>query len=199
MIPSNILKIDIFYFLNCFFIYSFFGWLFECVVIAFQEKSVENRGFVKGPLCTIYGAGALGTYYFLQPLADNTLALFLVGAFLATVFEMVVAKVMTYLFGYFWWDYNDRPFNYHGVICLESSLCWGAMAVATFMFFQPFIESIVDIYYDRFGKLVAMVILVGYCIDFSTSFYRAWGERAENKQETIPQNEMEEPEPELSR
>ena len=82
---------------------------------------------------------------------------------------------------------------------LESSLCWGAMAVATFMFFQPFIEGIVDIYYDRFGKLVAMVILVGYCIDFSTSFYRAWGERAENKQETIPQNEMEEPEPELSR
>lgn len=191
MFIKEFLKIDVFYFLNCFFIYSFLGWVFECIVIAFQEKSIENRGFVKGPFCTIYGAGALGVYYFLQPLSENLVVLFLVGAFLATMLEIVIARLMTYLFGYFWWDYNNRPFNYRGVICLESSLCWGAMTVATFMFFQPLIESIVNVYYNSVGKVVATVALIAYCIDFSTSFYRAWGEREEHKPE-LPEINLEE-------
>lgn len=191
MFINSILKIDIFYFLNCFFIYSFLGWMFECVVIAFQEKNLENRGFIKGPFCTIYGAGALGVYYLLEPLSDNLLALFIVGALLATLLEVVMAKLMTYLFGYFWWDYNNRPFNYRGVICLESSICWGAMTVATFIFFQPFIESVVDVYYPSIGKIVAVAVLVLYCVDFSTSFYKAWNDRGIYKQDDIEELELE--------
>ncbi len=183
MFINNIIKMDVFYFLNCFFIYSFFGWIFECIVIAFQEKSIENRGFIKGPLCTIYGVAALGAYFLLKPISHNLLLLFLTGAVMATIFEILVAKVMTYLFGYFWWDYTNRPFNYHGVICLESTLCWGAMTAALFMFFQPFVESIVNVYYESAGKAFAVVALALYCIDFSTSFYRAWGERTEFENE----------------
>lgn len=183
------LGMDIFYFLNCFFVYSFLGWIFECIVISYQEKSPVNRGFIRGPFCTIYGAGALGAYYLFLPIANNKLLLFILGAILATTFEFLVAKLMVRLFGEFWWDYNNKPFNYKGVVCLESTICWGVMSMLLFVLFQPLVEKIVNTYYFNFGKPAALIILVVYAIDFSTSFYKAY----EAKGEKINQNTTEAP------
>jgi uncharacterized membrane protein len=151
--------------------------------MSIEEKAPVNRGFIRGPLCTIYGAGALTVYFLFRPIADSKLVLFICGALLATIMEIVTAKLMTKLFGYFWWNYDNKKFNYHGVICLESTLCWGLMTVLTFVFFQPLIESIVDLYYDSYGKIVALVILAYYCLDFSTSFRRAYAEREKYDEE----------------
>lgn len=175
----NSMGIDIFYFINCFFVYSFLGWVFECIVMSITEKKPVNRGFIKGPLCTIYGVGALSAYFLFRPFADNEILLFIIGAIAATVFEMVVALLMTKIFGYFWWNYNNKKFNYKGVICLESTICWGLMAVMTFAAFQPFVEYVVDIYYDMFGKEAAVILIVYYCADFYISFRKAYSEKEE--------------------
>lgn len=147
--------------------------------MSYEEKRPVNRGFIRGPLCTIYGAGALSIYFILGPIADKKLLVFMFGAVAATLLEIVVALLMSKLFGYFWWNYNEKKFNYKGVICLESSICWGVMALLTFVVFQPFVEYIVNGYYNICGKLIAMIVLVYYCIDFSTSFYKAYEEREE--------------------
>ena len=45
-----------------FFVYSFLGWLWESTVCSlYNEKQLINRGFLVGPLCPIYGAGAFCT------------------------------------------------------------------------------------------------------------------------------------------
>lgn len=163
-----------YYFLNCFFLYSFFGWIFECIVMTYENKAITNRGFIRGPFCTIYGLGALSVYFILRPISNNYIAIFICGMVMATTLEIVTAKIMTRLFGGFWWNYDNKRFNYRGVICLESSLCWGAMSLCTFIFFQPFIESIVNIYYLSYGKIVALTVLVVYLLDFCTSFIRAF-------------------------
>jgi uncharacterized membrane protein len=92
---------------------------------------------------------------------------------MATLLELVTAKIMTHLFGGFWWDYNNKRFNYHGVICLESSLCWGAMSLCTFVIFQPTVERIVDTYYASYGRAIAIILLLTYTLDFMRSFYHA--------------------------
>ena len=149
---------DIYYFLNCFFIYSFLGYIFECVVLTCQTHScVTNRGFVRCPLCTIYGVGAFGAQYLLAPLTHSYLQLFVIGAVAATLLEIFTAKLMTKLFGCFWWDYKSRPFNYRGVICLESTICWGVMAVAIVVVFHRLVMGIVDLYYDFCGKWLAIL------------------------------------------
>lgn len=159
--------------LNCFFIYSFLGWVMECIVISIEERGIVNRGFIKGPFCTIYGAGALSVYFILRPLQENIILLFLGGVILATVIEYLTALVMTRLFGYFWWDYNNKPFNYKGILCLESSAAWGFLTVFLFKFLHPTIEFIVSSYSKGFGKVFVSILLVIYALDFSTSFYHA--------------------------
>ena len=66
-----------------FIIYSFMGW---CVEIAFHtiiSGELVNRGFLNGPVCPIYGFGMIMIIFFLSPLANNLILLF-VGSFLLT-------------------------------------------------------------------------------------------------------------------
>jgi uncharacterized membrane protein len=150
--------------------------------MTYENKALTNRGFVRGPFCIIYGLGALSVYFILQPIAHHYLAIFLCGMVMSTVLELITAKIMTRLFGGFWWDYNNKRFNYHGVICLESSLCWGAMSLCTFIIFQPTIERIVDTYYTSYGRAIAIVLLLVYTLDFMTSFYHAHHANGKTKQ-----------------
>ena len=172
---SDIMGMDIYFFLNCFFVYSFLGWVFECIVISIQDKTLVNRGFVHGPFCTIYGMGALGVYFLFRPISNHKVLLFFCGCVIATLFEYLVAKLMLKLFGELWWNYDNKKFNYKGILCLESTLCWGLMTTLTFVLFQPMIENFVDIYFASFGKIIAIVVLLIYTADFATSFKKAYG------------------------
>ncbi len=190
----NATGMNFLYFLNCFIIYSFLGWIFECIVMSITEKKPVNRGFVRGPLCPIYGAGALGVYFLFRPFSDNLLLVFVIGSVIATLLEVAVALMQTKLFGYFWWNYNNKKFNYKGVICLESSICWGLMSMLTFIIFQPTVERIVDMYYPICGNSVALIVLVYYCFDFHASFRKAFEEkeeRLENNSEDFAQLTLE--------
>ena len=53
---------------------------------------------------------------------------------MATVFEFLVGKLMLRLFGEVWWDYNNKPCNYKGIVCLESTVAWGFYAVIIIVF-----------------------------------------------------------------
>ena len=44
-----------------FVIYSFLGWVYETIVCTIRWKKWENRGFLYGPICPIYGTGAVGS------------------------------------------------------------------------------------------------------------------------------------------
>lgn len=63
-----------------FFVYSFLGWLWESTVCSLHnEKQLINRGFLVGPLCPIYGAGALCCYFALYHV-QNPVAVFVLSA-----------------------------------------------------------------------------------------------------------------------
>ena len=71
---------DFYHIINWFFIYSFLGWVWESAYVSIKEKRLVNRGFVTGPLCTIYGCGAVAVYLILRPVSENLLLLFLGGS-----------------------------------------------------------------------------------------------------------------------
>ena len=156
------------YFILLFFVYSFLGNIMECVVLSVEQRRlVTNRGFVRHlPFCVIYGFGALIGVVLLAPLRDTWVLLFTVGAMCATLFEYTVAKLQIRLFGSFWWDYSHKPFNYKGILCLESTLGWGVVALVIIKALHPFLAALVSVMRPTPALVVGLLLLLAYSTDF---------------------------------
>lgn len=161
--------IDFYHLMNWLIIYSFFGWVWETCYVSVKSGKFVNRGFINGPLCTIYGFGAVSVYVILKPFSDNLLYLYLGGVVVATALEYVTAVLMESIFHTSWWDYSDNKFNFQGRICLGASLGWGAFTVILFKVLHPLVESIVSLYPVYVGEIGICVIGVGYVVDFAFS------------------------------
>ena len=158
--------IDFYHLMNWLIIYSFFGWVWETCYVSVKSGKFVNRGFINGPLCTIYVFGAVSVYVILRPFSDNLLYLYLGGVVVATALEYVTAVLMESIFHTSWWDYSDNKFNFQGRICLGASLGWGAFTVILFKVLHPLVESIVILYPVYVGEIGICVIGVGYVVDF---------------------------------
>lgn len=170
-----------------FLTYSMMGWLVESIYMSFCNHKITNRGFAKGPFCPIYGFGALTVLFVLRPYSDNSILLFFLGSFLATTLEFLTALVMKCIFGEIWWDYHEKPFNYRGIICLESSIAWGFYTLFLFMFLQNIVAAFVAMIPVRAGRVIGNLILIGYIMDFSATIYR---QKKENLQESMDEEQI---------
>lgn len=75
-----------------FLAYSFLGWTCETIYCSIGQGKFVNRGFLNGPLCPVYGFGAMAVLVFLRPIQNNIPLLFLCG--------MLVTSVIEYITGY---------------------------------------------------------------------------------------------------
>ncbi len=132
---------DFYHVLLWFLAYSMLGWLVESIYMSICNRKLTNRGFARGPICPIYGVGALTVFFLLKPYSDNLWKLFFFGSLLATTLEYFTAVLMNKIFGEIWWDYTDKPFNYKGILCLESSIAWGFYTIGLFVFLHKFVEG----------------------------------------------------------
>ncbi|MCR5503204.1 MAG: putative ABC transporter permease [Lachnospiraceae bacterium] len=186
---------DVYHLVGAFIIYSMLGWLVESIYMSICNKKITNRGFGRGPFCPIYGFGAVFGYLILRPLTGQYVKLYFAGAILATVFEFLVGKLMIRVLGSLWWDYNDKPLNYKGIICLESTLAWGCYALIVFGFLNRKIVNTLDLEGDRFGdtavQRVCIFVLLMAVMDYLYRFYDLYRKRHE-KEEAPAESDMEE-------
>lgn len=153
-----------------FLVYSALGWVLETVVCAFRYQKFVNRGFLNGPICSIYGVAVLLMSVFLQDLQGNWLFLFIGCTVTATVVELLGGLALEYFGDGRWWDYSGRRFHLGGYICLESSLLWGILGVTCVTWFNPAAIWILQWLPD----VMRIVLLVGtavlYGIDLVGSY-----------------------------
>ena len=95
------------------------------------------------------------------------------GALTATIFEFLVAKIMLHLFGEVWWDYEDKPFNYQGIVCLESTLAWGLYTILLFRFLHGMVVQLVDAFPYRFGVCIGNLVILVFVVDLGRSLRAA--------------------------
>lgn len=163
----KILGIDFYHIAAWLLLYSFLGWAWETTYVSIKQRKLVNRGFVTGPLCTIYGIGAVGVYLILRPLEHSWLGLYFGGVVLATALEYITAVLMETVFHTGWWDYSHKKFNFEGRICLGSSAAWGVFTIIMFKLLQPGVEFLVDLVPVSSGKVIVIAATVLYLIDFS--------------------------------
>ncbi len=149
-----------------FLTYSVIGWIVESIYISLCNKKITNRGYIKGPICPIYGFGGTLIHVILQRFAGNYILIFLVGSILATTVEYITAIVMIKLFGCLWWDYTNKPFNYKGILCLESSIGWGLYCICDMAFLKTGIFMVISYIPVKLGKFIIIFAIVYYLIDF---------------------------------
>lgn len=126
-----------------FIAYSFIGWAYESTLCSITGKKLTNRGFLNGPICPVYGFGAVIVIFAVGNQKNNLLALFLSSLVLTTVLEYITSYIMEKLFHTRWWDYSDRKFNINGRVCLLGAVVFGTLSVLLIKFIHPFISGLI--------------------------------------------------------
>lgn len=116
-----------------FFVCSLIGFILEeCYAFMVGVGTAGKRGFLYGPICPIYGFGALILIVTNDAISKKTDSLIIkttIMTILFTAFEYFVSFVFEKIFGIRWWDYTNEFLNLHGRICLMFSLVWGVVTI----------------------------------------------------------------------
>ena len=161
------------YFQIClyFLFYSFGGWVVEVIFHAVALGKVINRGFLNGPVCPVYGFGVLSVFALLNTIQSGGHVMsegmiFVFGFVLATLVELIAGWLLDVCFHARWWDYSDKPLNFHGYICLEFSLIWGLAIVMVVKVFQKYVENQASHTPATWEWVVMAILYAAYFADF---------------------------------
>lgn len=147
-----------------FIIYAFLGYICEVVYVSIGTRKLTNRGYLYGPICPIYGYGAVIILFCLRPVYDRGMwyLVFLLGVLLTSTLEYLTSYVMELIFHMRWWDYSDYKFNINGRVCLKNSLLFGALVMLVFYVIQPGVDYVLGlitskvVWYSLFWILLAL-------------------------------------------
>lgn len=148
-----------------FFIYAFLGWCAEVCYAAVTLGKFSNRGFLNGPICPIYGVGALIVLVVLTPVSHRLAPLFFSSMVLATLLEYLTGLVLEKIFHAKWWDYSDKPFNIQGYICLEFSIIWGIACTGIIKLVHPTLYGLVHLLPHVLGGTLNCLFLITLAVD----------------------------------
>ncbi len=127
-----------------FYIYAFIGWILEITYAFLIHKQFVNRGFLFGPICPIYGLGAVILILFLGPYKGKAGKEFFYSALAFTIFEYISSYMLEAIFNIRWWDYSNDFMNLQGRVSIAYSIIWGAMGIMLIEGIHPAIEKLLN-------------------------------------------------------
>lgn len=149
-----------------FFIYAFLGWCLETIYAFMVYGHFIKRGFLYGPICPIYGFGAILLIINLEKIEKNNFVKFLVAMIAFSIFEFLASCILEFMFHQRWWDYSDFIFNIQGRICLIFSLLWGFIGVLFSNIIHPFVKKKVNKILYKIPFKLQRIILYSFCLSF---------------------------------
>lgn len=139
---------DICSYVTWFGLFSVLGWVYECTYCAIKNRKWDNRGFLFGPVCPIYGVGVTLVIFVAQMVPAGPAArdipwweVFLGAALGSAILEYTTSYVLEKFFHARWWDYSNVPLNLNGRVCLPFALCFGAVGTLLYYFVCPAIAD----------------------------------------------------------
>lgn len=156
-----------------FFLYSFFGWIWESGYVSVRKHRWVNRGFMHGPMLPLYGSGAVSVLIITLPVRENLPLVFIMGMIGATLLEFFTGMIMESLFHVRYWDYSHLKFNIKGYICPVASLCWGVFSIMMVKVVHIPIEEVILKIPMTIADGLAFVLTVVAAVDFTQSFNEA--------------------------
>ncbi len=161
------------YFINYFFIYSFFGYIVEILYDFFRGAKLKS-GILKGPVTPIYGFGSLlilfiSDYLFkilnLNFFWELIIVLFVI-AFSLTFLEFIGGILIEKIFHKTFWNYSNFKFHIGKYIALEVSLVWMLGAILIIYIVNPLINKFIYL----IPNFVTYILILLFILDFINLF-----------------------------
>lgn len=157
-----------------FFIYSVAGWVTEVFLKFLEYKRFINRGFLIGPYCPIYGAGAVLITVggkLLSPV-DRTWAMsFLIAFVLCGLLEYMTSYILEKYFHARWWDYTERPMNLHGRVWIGNLILFGIGGVFILNVFNPRLLALAHRLDPRLFAAILIAVSILFVADAVMSYF----------------------------
>ena len=155
-----------------FMIYSFLGWVYETIYCTVKSGKWENRGFLFGPACPIYGTGAIAISVVMGLTAQNNIQLstwqiYLISVVGSAVLEFVTSWALEKKFHALWWDYSRLPFNIQGRISLFTSLGFGIAGLLIVYYIAPATEEMMDAVPPIMTEFLSLLLLFIFSADLT--------------------------------
>lgn len=160
---------EILHLILLFFFYSFLGWCMEVVLKYIQFHRFINRGFYTGPICPIYGYGAILitlTIQWISPFESAVGTTFAISFTLCGLLEYFTSYFMEKRFHARWWDYSNKPMNLHGRIWIGNLVLFGLGGVAVIHILNPVLLS----FLNSFSLLTKEVVLTAFIAVFAADY-----------------------------
>lgn len=141
---------DNMYYLNCFLIYSVFGYIVETLV-AFLTHTNFKSGILTGPFTPVYGIGAVAilliSNYLFKNLHMNrvyeTVISFIVISIVLSTIEGLGGVLIEKIFGITFWNYSDHKYHIGKYVSFEMTLAWGLASIIFIYVIHPIINKLI--------------------------------------------------------
>lgn len=160
------------YYINCFFLYSIVGFLFEHLVYLFLERTGDS-GILYGPWTPVYGIGIIiiivtSDFIFKNLHASKlfqTLIIFIAVIVLLTTIELLGGLLIEKIFKITFWDYSNLRFHIGKYISLEISLAWGFLSLLVIYVIKPLFDKLIP----KIPTWITVVCVIIFLIDIAST------------------------------
>ena len=157
-----------------FFIFAFGGWCTEVILKYIQYHRFINRGFLTGPICPIYGCGAVLITVVvgnLTSVESGIVMTFALSFVICGVVEYLTSYILEKIFHARWWDYSQKPMNLHGRVWIGNLILFGLGGVAIIHILNPAIFKVLGAIPLKTREIISAVLLVILAADFVISYF----------------------------
>ncbi len=155
---------------NEFMFFSCIGYFYECCFSSMKRHKWQNRGFFFGPICPIYGVGAVLCIVIFGHLYPNFRGqgvtetsipeVFLICMAGSVILEYPTSYVLEKLFHARWWEYSKEFCNINGRICLPASIRFGVAGVLIVNYVVPLVLYVeAHFYHPVLSQLLSLFLM----------------------------------------
>ena len=138
------------YYINCFFIYSIFGYILETIIALLTHTNFKS-GILSLWWTPVYGIGAVTILFISNYLFKNlhmnrvyeTIIVFFVVAIVLSTIEVLGGVLIEKVFGITFWNYSKHMYPIGKYISFEMSIIWGLISVIFIYVIHPLLKNII--------------------------------------------------------
>ncbi len=142
-------------------IFSIMGLILETAYCFITTGVLESRkGLILGPVCPIYGVGAVVIIAGLNRYKGNKWKLFLMGIFLGSLAEYLISFGLESIYGSRFWEYSYMKYHLNGRISILYSIFWGVLSVLIIQIVKPLIDKYITKIKHFWINVLILIVLV---------------------------------------